>query len=314
MKNAQENNNSISESKDVFKKNKDSDKTGSIQNNFNEKPHLFDYIDYRQYLSDIYNYRKNKNPSYSESAFIQAAGFGKNSRGYLKLILEEKRNLTTKTSIGFAKALKLNAKETMYFENLVNFNQAKDEDEKIFFFERMKVCSQGEKSKPMEVLESQYRYISNWHLVALREIVNLADFKEETNYIYNKLRKRVPKEEIARSIEDLINLGLLARDEDNKLVQSDPIVTFSDNKHNFKNTTNLHTQFIDIAKDMLKNEKYEDRAVHLTTLSCSIDDFEKLRADIQEFSNKTLKKYVGDNEGEADIVIQMGMQLFKLTE
>jgi len=293
-----------------------------------DKPKAFHYIDYREYLRDAYNYKKSINSSYSESAFIQAAGFGKSSRGYFGLIIKGKRNLTTKTIYGFSKALRLGPKETMYLENMVYFNQAKAEEEKIFFFERMKVSAQGEKGEAFEVLQSQYRYISNWYLVALRELVNLEGFKEDPSWIVKKMRGQVTKGEAAQGIEDLINIGLLTRDQKGKLVQSEPIVTFSDSKHNFKNVTNLHLQFIERAKELLVSDPYEKRSARLTTLSCKKEDFESIRSDMQEFSRMLLNKYVVSESDEdtkdsgiinksadrADVVLQLGMQLFHLTE
>ena len=79
-----------------------------------EKPSVFSYVCFREFLRDAYNYKNHLNPSFSENAFTQAAGFGKSSRGYLGLLIKGKRNLTAQTIFGFSKALKLSPKETMY--------------------------------------------------------------------------------------------------------------------------------------------------------------------------------------------------------
>jgi len=278
------------------------------------KPNVFEYVNYRIFLQDTYLHKKHINHSFSESAFIQAAGFGKTSRGYLGLIIKEKRNLTTKTIIGFATAMKLSPKEMMFFENMVYFNQAETEEEKVFFFERMKVSSINEKKPAFEILESQYRYVSQWYLLALREVVNLTDFKEDEAWIAKKMRGQITKDEASEGIKDLLNLGLITRDISGRLIQSEPIITFNENQNNFTNSLKLHQEFNDRAKILLEKDPYTKRSARLTTLSCKTEDFEALRTEMKIFSDLLLSKYGADNKKESNVVLQLGMQLFHITE
>jgi hypothetical protein len=59
----------------------------------NEKPVIYDYVDYRAFLSDSLNFIQTKNSKYSATAFVRQAGFGENSRGYFNLIMSGTRNL-----------------------------------------------------------------------------------------------------------------------------------------------------------------------------------------------------------------------------
>lgn len=276
------------------------------------RPIVFDYTNYRDFLRDGYEFLKLKNPAFSENAFVQAAGLGKNSRGYLGLILKEKRNLANKTIIGFSKVLKLSSQESIYFENLVYFNQATTDEDKKFYFERMQASIQGIRSKKFEILEGQYRFVNNWHYLAIRELVNLSDFEESESYIYKKLKKRVDKKSIMQAIDDLINLGFITRNQKGKLVQSDSIVTFNDTKENFKNTTKLHTKYLEVMKEMMEQEGYENRSAQLLTISCSQEDFESLREEIRDFRDHILEKYARSDKS-SDLIIQCGLQLGKLT-
>lgn len=278
------------------------------------QPNVFDFVDYREFLKVSFEYKKFKNPAYSESAFIQAAGMGKNSRGYLSLIIKGKRNLSTNSILGFAQAIKLNPKETMYFENMVNFNQSEDEKKKSFFFERMNVAAMNEKGKAFQILESQYRYMSKWYLVVLREMVNLKDFKEDAAWISRRIRRPITKEEVAEGLKDLENLGLLTRNAKGNLTQSEPIISFNDNKHNFKNALELHRDFASQIYTSLERDPYEKRAARLTTISCSHKRFEELRADMRKFAEEMLIKYTKSTDGEPDVILQLGMQLFHITE
>lgn len=279
-----------------------------------ERPVIFEYMNYRVFLRDMYLFKKSKNSSFSENAFIYAAGFGKNSRGYLGLIVKNKRNLTSKSILGFSSAMDLSAEEAIYFENMVMFNQAETEKEKLYFFERMKVGARGKQAKLVQVLEHQYRYLNEWHLVVLRELVTLKGFREEPEWIISKLEKKITKDKVVEGLNDLMALGLVTRNESGKLVQSEPVVLFEDNSANFKSSANLHKQFALKAADAMEHLSYEKRAAQLITLSIPQSQFENLRGEMKEFTKKILEKYAGNTQHANDLVVQIGSQLLQITE
>lgn len=277
-----------------------------------KRPSVFDYLDFRDYLRDAYAHRKSINPRFSENAFALAAGFGKNSRGYLGLVVKGKRNLTAKSIVGFSQALVLNPREALFFENMVHFCQAETEKERIYFFERLKVAAAGENSKPIALLDSHLRFLNEWHLVVLREMVTLADFKEDYDWISRRLAGRITKEKIKEGINDLIALGLLSR-EGNKLVQSDAMVQFKDDKNNFKNSSLLHRDFAARASEAMVNQEYEKRAARLVTIGVPAAKFEDLRNEMRQMTETLLKKYGTSTDSKTEHIVQLGIQLLQVT-
>lgn len=276
------------------------------------KPSVFDYLDFRDYLKDAYAFKKLTNPRFSENAFVLAAGFGKNSRGYLGLVIKGKRNLTPKSIIGFARALDLSAQEALFFENMVLFCQAEVEKEKIYYFERLKISAHGENSKPMALVDSHLRFLNEWHLVVLREMVSLVDFKEDTDWIFKRLSGKISKAKINEGIQDLLNLELIKRDAQGKLIQSETTVLFKDGKDNFKNTANLHKDFALRASNAMTEVSYEKRAAQLITVGIPRSKFEDLRREMQEMTQLLLKKY--GHETQTQEIVQIGIQLLQVTE
>lgn len=276
------------------------------------KPSIFDYLDFRDYLKDAYSYKKAMNPRFSENAFVLAAGFGKNSRGYLGLVIKGKRNLTPKSIIGFSRALDLSAQEAMFFENMTLFCQAEDEKEKVYYFERLKISAQGENSKPMALLDSHLRFLNEWHLVVLREMISLADFKEDIDWIHKRLCGKISKEKITEGLDDLLNLELIKRDQSGKLVQCDATLLFKDGKDNFKNTANLHKDFAQRASQAMTELPYDKRAAQLITLGIPRSKFEPLRKEMQEMTELLLKKY--GHETNSQEIVQIGIQLLHITQ
>jgi uncharacterized protein (TIGR02147 family) len=287
------------------------DTTETSTNARTSAPSIYDYLDFRAYLSEAYAYRKSVNPRFSENAFALAAGFGKNSRGYLGLVVKGKRNLTAKSIIGFAKALNLSAQEALFFENMVHFCQAESEKERIYFFERIKVAAQGESSAPVDLLERHLRFLSEWHLVVLREMITLADFREEHTWVHQRLNGQISLEKISQGFEDLQVLGLISRNVEGKLVQTENVMIFKDTKTNFKNTAKLHSDFATRMSQAMVDAPYEKRAAQLITLSVPNERFEELRKEMQEITQLLLKKYAHDGDGKQ--VVQMGIQLLQVT-
>ncbi len=277
-----------------------------------EKPVIYDYVDYRAFLSDSLNHIQTKNSKYSATAYVRQAGFGENSRGYFNLIMSGKRNLSSTTILGFAKTLKLNEKETFHFENLVHYNQATTEKEKTLYFDRINKNMRGKTSEAFELLKSQYNYFSHWYLVAIRELVATESFKEDYDFISKRLRNKISKKEIIEAINDLITLGLLGRNEKGQLVQTDNFVNFTDSSMNYTVVNNLHSQFLDKAKETLSEDAYENRSASCVVLATDKENFEKIREEIKAFREHILNKY-GASNLKVDCVLNLGIQLNHIT-
>ncbi len=277
------------------------------------RPSIYDYSEYRSFLRDMLDHKKGINPSYSENAFIFAAGFGKNSRGYFGLLMKNKRNLTAKSIMGFSTAMNLCAEEAIYFENMVMFNQAESEKEKVMFFERMKVGARGKKAKLITVLEHQYRFLNEWHLIVLKEVILLADFREDANWIVAKLGNTLTAEKVTEGLNDLMELGLITRDVNGKLVPCEKVVIFNDNSQNFKSSKNLHKQFAQKAAEAMELP-YEQRGAQLMTLCVPRARFEELRNEMKNFTKRILEEFPPSETEPNDLVVQLGQQLLKITE
>ncbi|MDD4975721.1 MAG: TIGR02147 family protein [Bacteriovorax sp.] len=278
----------------------------------NERPAIYDYVDYRAFLSDSLNYIQSRNSKYSATAFVRQAGFGENSRGYFNLIMSGKRNLSSSTILGFAKTIKLNEKETFHFENLVHYNQATTEKEKALYFERISKSMKGRTGAAFELLKSQYNYFSHWYLVAIRELVAVENFKENYEWVSKKLRNKISKKEMHEAIADLINLGLLKRQDNGKLLQAEEFVTFTDNSMNYTVVNALHSQFLDLAKESLSEDQYKDRSASCVVIATEKENFDKIREEIKAFREHILNKY-GTNSGKLDCVLNLGIQLNHIT-
>src|SRR3989339_1594720 len=96
---------------------------------------LFDYVDYREFLKDYYEFKKLTQAGFSHRYFLAKAGL--KGPNFLKNVIDRKKSLSSISIPQFAKALELNKKESEYFAALVLFNQAKQISRKQFYFNQL---------------------------------------------------------------------------------------------------------------------------------------------------------------------------------
>ena len=78
---------------------------------------IYDYTNYRAYLTDYYNWAKQHLRSFSHRAFLEKAGMS--GPNYLKRVMEGVHKLTDNSIPKFCKALDLSESEANYFKHLV---------------------------------------------------------------------------------------------------------------------------------------------------------------------------------------------------
>ena len=85
---------------------------------------VYGYTDFRTYLRDYYEFRKDGQHDYSFRAFSKTAGFS--SPNILKLMIDGERNISPEATQKFCKGLNLTGQMAEYFATLVRMNQAKN--------------------------------------------------------------------------------------------------------------------------------------------------------------------------------------------
>jgi len=79
---------------------------------------IFDYLDYRRYLLDFYEWQKKKHPHFSYRYMSGKIGL---DAGYLVKILQDKLHVPEKYVDAFCTLCKFSEKEEAYFRTLINF-------------------------------------------------------------------------------------------------------------------------------------------------------------------------------------------------
>ncbi|MBF0492120.1 MAG: TIGR02147 family protein [Deltaproteobacteria bacterium] len=268
---------------------------------------VFQYLDYREFLKERFAYLKKHKRNVTHRALSTKAGF--TSPNFLKLVMDGKRNLTEDSLCKVCKAFDLNEKECAFFKALVNFNQAKDFQSKEEAYQKLR---QTRQDLPLQHLDhAQMEYLEAWHHVALREMVELKDFKEDPFWIQEKLGKEIKISDIKKSLALLETLGLLERNAEGKLRAKQRAISTGNEVASLA-AFRFHQGMIEKAKEALQKTSAEERDISSLTLALSEEKFLEVKKRLQDFRKEILS--LVQDEQAASTVYQLNFQLFNLTE
>ena len=268
---------------------------------------VFEYLDYREFLRDFYQQRKATEYGFSYRAFSRRAGL--RSTNYLKLVMEGERNLTPEMAHQFARGCGLEARAADYFCELVAFNQSASAAERNRCHQRLSRFKQYRSIHQLDAAQAAYH--SHWYTPAIRELAARADFEEDPKWIARTLKPRISAEEAERALGTLVSLGLLARDEQGRLRQAEPLVTTGAGPLGH-HIVNYHRAMLERAADALDSVPRDEREISSLTLCVSQDVLLDLKERIREFRRELLQ--VAELGGDPERVVQVNFQLFPLSE
>lgn len=271
-----------------------------------EAPSVYSYMDYRIFLLEFYQFRKNSERGYSYRSFAKAAGF--TSPNFLKLVTEGQRNLSVQALEKFIKALHLNGNQAEYFRNLVLMNQADNDLEKDAYLKRLKELLPHAKRRELQL--HTHTYLSHWIYPVLRDMVSLPDFREDPYWIARRLHDHVSVEEIHRALNFLIKEGFLERDASDSLVPRDNIVSTTDEINNLA-IRNYHRQMLRQAEACLDNLPVDLREFGALTFQLPEKALAELKAKLKQFRRDIHEWSLQlDEKDQKKVIAQLNFQLY----
>ncbi|MCC7343410.1 MAG: TIGR02147 family protein [Deltaproteobacteria bacterium] len=270
---------------------------------------VFDFTNYRRFLRQRFSELKKKNPLFSFRSFNRLAGLS--SSGFLKLVMDGKRNLAEAGIEKIARGFKLNESEKKYFRALVRFNQAKTNEEKNQRFLELSRNKKFLAAKPLT--SAQYRLFSHWYYVAMLELVRLdAGEKRDLAWLHARMNPQVEWKSIKQAAEELKKLGLLEESAAGYLGRLEAMLTTPDEVQSLS-VANFHQQMCRLAARAVMQEDSSDREFSALTIASSEKSFQKAKQEIQKFRKKLHSILEQDREAPRTFVAQINLQLFKLS-
>ena len=266
---------------------------------------VMQYSDFREFLRDFYQERKPYGFSFRE--FSKLAGYS--SPVFLKLVIEGKANLSERGTERVANATGLVGADVEYFRILVAMNQSKNAEEKKLLFKELRSIAKSNKVKI--VGEDQYDYYESWVSPVLREALpHMA--KSKVSEVADKLIFKSSAAEIRKSIQVLLNAGLLSKNADGTLTQTNQKISTGNLEMPSLAVRDMHRQMGELAVQALVTVPVEERDISGLTLGVPENILPRIRAEIAEFRRR-ISNIVTESP-ETDRVYRLNVQFFPLTK
>jgi uncharacterized protein (TIGR02147 family) len=266
---------------------------------------IYQHTNYRSFLKDYYEEKKS-GEGFTYREFSRIAGM--NSSSWLLHLIKGTKNLSNESIIKISKALGLSPAEAEYFELLVHFTQAKDNDTRDYFYRKMLACK---KSLNMAYLsEEQYDYYTKWYHPVVRSLVSKAAFGNDYGLLAARLVPRITAAEAKASVTLLEKLGLIRKDSSGNWMQAEPILSTGDEVMSL-NIVNYHKQVSRLAENAFDRSVREDRDISALTLGINRETFNRIKSRLQSF-RKEIMEIVKESE-KPDRVFQLNLQFFPVS-
>lgn len=266
---------------------------------------ILDYTEYHLFLSDFYVWRKSLDTRFSYR-FI-CAKIGVKSTGHLALILQGKARISPNLVDKFARLCRLQKRERQYFEYMVLYNQAKSHQDKQYYFGKMTGFAG---SAVHQVHAEQYEFYSRWYHSVVWVVLEAISFKDEYAMLGQLLKPSVGAADVQKSVDLLIRLGLVKRDEQG---YCRPVCSIVDSGYKAPSVAvnSYIVSMLDMAKEAVDRFEREERTLSWATVSVSEKGYREILEEARQFRRKAMMIAESDH---ARRVYQINLQMFPVSE
>ena len=268
---------------------------------------IFEYLDYREFLKDYYQQKKNANPSFSLRVFSDKIGF--KAKDFISRIKNGDKNLSIQSIPKVAKGLKLGKHETSFFMSLVKFNQARSMDERNTAFEEMqevlKVIRFAEKQYLLG--HCQYLIFSHWRHLTIRSLIGMFGFNGDYKTLAKQVSPKITVTEAKESVQLLEESMLIKKDAEGNYKLTDSAITTGDRTSRLA-LRGFHQHCLKLGADSIDREPPDSRHISGLTLGISKESYHRIVERVNAFRKEIA--LIAEEDSDADKVYQMQFLLF----
>jgi uncharacterized protein (TIGR02147 family) len=265
-------------------------------------PNLLDYHDYREYLLDVFNERKSRNPLYSYRRFATQLGID-SSQCYR--IMAKDLHLPVRFIPQFVKELGLQKRQQQYFEALVGLGRAKTEVEKRQYFREIL----GLQEVARKVLtREQLSFFSEWHHATMRCLAAADAYKGDWEQFGKCLTPPITGTQARQSVDLLIKMGLLIKNGRHGYQLGDAHLT-TGQEHQSQIIRDYQAKMLRLASDAAVNYPKEKRNFSSLTFAVDKECLQDIKAMMVEFRRQVQRRIA--ESGEPELVHHLSLSLFQ---
>jgi uncharacterized protein (TIGR02147 family) len=227
-------------------------------------------------------------------------------------VITAKKDLSRAAVVKISIAMGLSKTESAYFENLVYFNQATSFTERNFFFQKLNAIHPvtTEASNARNLRKDQYEFYSQWYHVVVRSLIDLYPTITDPQTLAKMINPAVTAKQVQKSIELLLRLGLIERQENDTYKICSKILSTGPDIHN-QAVQQFHLTSMELASKALQELPSNKRNFSGLTLGISQEAYEQICQEIDACKNKIL--VIAENDKKSDSVYQLNFHIFPVS-
>jgi uncharacterized protein (TIGR02147 family) len=267
---------------------------------------IYNYLDYRKYLSDAVNERKRQNRHFSFR--FMSRHLDLKSSAFMHLVMSGKKKLPDPLVPKIAALLKLDEQEGEYLSIMVKFNHSINSVERDELFRKLEGFVK--KNKAHHVPPEQYRVFTQWFYVAIRELLRIVRFKDNFHFLASSLQPKIKNKEARAAIQTLEKIGLIARGDDGYFKPLDSQITTGEVWES-ELIKSLQIQFAEMGKNAIITVPKQKRDISNLTICASEETVRLIGKEIAALRQKILA--LSDNDPKANAIYQCNLQVFPVS-
>jgi len=184
--------------------------------NMIDRPQIYHFHDPAEYLTAMVQYRKATERSFS--VLKETKKLRKVSPALVSLLCRKKRSITEDRVDELCKLMRCSPSEKRFFKQLVC---------KEFTLEKPAPIDKLKTSKPSRKYTND-SFLKNWLNIYVKDALQLKKVQNDPQKIYAALGAIASKEQIDKSLKELLKYGLIKRTDDGKLTTNETLVITGD--------------------------------------------------------------------------------------
>lgn len=272
-------------------------------------PDIFGYVDYRKYLSDVFEAIRAADSRFSYRGFARLAG--STSPNYYQLIMKGRIHPRNGHIRALGASLRLDTTRFAYFVDLIGLGRARTPAARERALVRLLRHSTGGQRRLIS--REQYDYFSTWYCSTVRAMVGYCRIPVSTTDFSawsSQLTPSVSSEEFRQALDTLLALKLVQADTDGCFAQSDAVITTGDDVQSVQ-VVAFQREMTKLALNALEKCPTNHREISTLTMNISANGFSAIKERLRSF-RKELMAIAATDTGD-DRVYQLNLQMFPMT-
>jgi uncharacterized protein (TIGR02147 family) len=271
------------------------------------KKNIFEYIDFRKFLTEWRKTEKDVNPGISYEYLSKK--LEQKSRSFFKDVETGRKNISEQALVNLIKLIGLKGAEAKYFRALVGYGQSSSYEEREFWFEQIVELN----NTPFTLVNKEtYSYYKEWYHSTIRALLDVIDIKDDYSQISGLLNSKLTPNQIKDSIHLLKSLGLVAPNETGYLKPTQKIIC-TEEKARHELLRQFQVAHHQLLGEILKKDEPGTHESKLFTVSLSREGFNRIAKRINQFSAE-IRSIAHKDEKKANRVYKIALHIYPETK